>query len=663
MPAPRQSSRPRKASARAREAAADAEDEPPKTPAKRQKQTKPVVTPPVAEQVEDDAWAQCDACQKWRLLPKDHVVDKGKQWTCSLVGRSCDERADDDTEPTGTVTPPPEPPPPTQHPVSLKDLDAKPEDRAKVLKMKCPELRDALRAKGLSVDGLKETLQARLLNPTSHDVARKKRTDPTVTTFRKRERRNGRWGPWVDTVVPEEGLTYRTRRDGGVIRIYRNFESLEDRVVLQATVAETTLFRQYKFGNVPEPRVHMLLAPESAPGCAYSYHGVTMRASSIEQAPCVKVLADKCTEKFGKDWNVGVDVVAYRDGYDSCGWHADDTQGETLIVAVILQSGGGPRRVQFRPKTPDAKYDDSNGITRRSKDHVGERPLQDGDEEIELWIEEGDCYTMDRGVQIGYEHQVPKVPSYGSRRVVAILREGQPRFKAEGADTGTPNASLEPPERWDYEKNGGRFGKIAKVDEGEGVYYSREHLCATGGHNQAQRGVSGSLERGAESVVVSRCSSKMREADGVSWLRYTSTRKQGAAALWRNLVTNGQPIRVFRSSKLANAWAPPLLNGKKEPAQYRYDGLYDIACMWDDAGNRSVKEPSQAPPGSRKGKKRKAPPSMPRTVATRGVRPDSLQALPPPATPAVVPAPPVSPQAPPSPPAAARPRGCHCTHT
>ena len=101
----------------------------------------------------------------------------------------------------------------------------KPEDRAKVMRMKCPELRDALRAKGLSVDGLKETLQARLLNPTSHDVARKKRTDPTVTTFRKRERRNGRWGPWVDTVVPEEGLTYRTSREGGVIRIYRNFES------------------------------------------------------------------------------------------------------------------------------------------------------------------------------------------------------------------------------------------------------------------------------------------------------------------------------------------------------------------------------------------------------------------------------------------------------
>ena len=124
MPAARQSSRPRKASARAREAA-DAEDEPPKTPVKRQKQTKAVATPapPVAEQGEDDAWAQCDTCQKWRLLPKDHVVDEGAAWTCSLAGRSCDERADDAVEePAGTVTPPL-----SVEPVSLKDLDTTPQ--------------------------------------------------------------------------------------------------------------------------------------------------------------------------------------------------------------------------------------------------------------------------------------------------------------------------------------------------------------------------------------------------------------------------------------------------------------------------------------------------------------------------------------------------------
>ena len=71
----------------------------------------------------DDAWAQCDTCQKWRLLPKDHVVDEGAAWTCSLVGRSCDERADDAVEePAGTVTPPL-----SVEPVSLKDLDTTPQ--------------------------------------------------------------------------------------------------------------------------------------------------------------------------------------------------------------------------------------------------------------------------------------------------------------------------------------------------------------------------------------------------------------------------------------------------------------------------------------------------------------------------------------------------------
>ena len=50
------------------------------------------------EAAEVVAWAQCDACQKWRVLPKDHVVDEGAAWSCSAVGRSCDERADDAVE-------------------------------------------------------------------------------------------------------------------------------------------------------------------------------------------------------------------------------------------------------------------------------------------------------------------------------------------------------------------------------------------------------------------------------------------------------------------------------------------------------------------------------------------------------------------------------------
>jgi hypothetical protein len=48
------------------------------------------------EDEEEDAWVQCDACQKWRLLHEDDdVVEEGMEWTCADVGRRCEEPADD----------------------------------------------------------------------------------------------------------------------------------------------------------------------------------------------------------------------------------------------------------------------------------------------------------------------------------------------------------------------------------------------------------------------------------------------------------------------------------------------------------------------------------------------------------------------------------------
>ena len=126
---------------------------------------------------------------------------------------------------------------------------------------------------------------------------------------------------------------------------------------------------------------------------------------------------------------------------------------------------------------------------------------------------------MDRGVQIGYEHQVPKVPSYGSRRVVAIPREGQPRFKAEGADTWvrrtrplefTGTVGLRKERRAVRQK-------IAKSTRAK-AFIIAGSTCVQrrAGTTKRNEGSVVRLERGAESVVVSRCSSKMREADGVS---------------------------------------------------------------------------------------------------------------------------------------------------
>jgi hypothetical protein len=39
-------------------------------------------------------------------------------------------------------------------------------------------------------------------------------------------------------------------------------------------------------------------------------------------------------------WGIGVDLIVYKDGEDSIGWHADDTQGKHWLLKppnVVVQ--------------------------------------------------------------------------------------------------------------------------------------------------------------------------------------------------------------------------------------------------------------------------------------------------------------------------------------
>ncbi len=51
-------------------------------------------------------------------------------------------------------------------------------------------------------------------------------------------------------------------------------------------------------------------------------------------------------------------------------------------------------------------------------------PLSDGDEEIELYLGEGDGYDMDGVMQNGYEHRLPKRMHSKAHRFVLIFRQG-----------------------------------------------------------------------------------------------------------------------------------------------------------------------------------------------------------------------------------------------
>lgn len=67
--------------------------------------------------------------------------------------------------------------------------------------------------------------------------------------------------------------------------------------------------------------------------------------------------------------------LSYRDGQDGISWHADDTQGEEIVLSVVTESEGGPRTLCIQPSNSQAE--------------------QLGDEQIELFPNSGDGYLMD----------------------------------------------------------------------------------------------------------------------------------------------------------------------------------------------------------------------------------------------------------------------------
>ncbi len=80
----------------------------------------------------------------------------------------------------------------------------------------------------------------------------------------------------------------------------------------------------------------------------------------------------------------------------------------------------------------------------------------------------------------------------------------------------------------------------------------------------------------------------LNEKDELFILKYTSTRQQGAGALFTSYIKQ-LPIRVFRSSKLDGQYSPPPREGGK--TAYRYDGLYSIKEVQDSGGKMTKVAP------------------------------------------------------------------------
>jgi SAD/SRA domain len=259
--------------------------------------------------------------------------------------------------------------------------------------------------------------------------------------------------------------------------------------------------------------------------------------------------------KFGlsnNQWNIGCHLVIYRDGKDSINWHADDTQGEDMVLSLTVDGPDDTRSICFQPANTKA--------------------LQDLDEQIELFPRPGDAYSMDAGVQHGYVHAMLKTGKAGyesGKRMAIIFRNGLQKHNME--DNGKIVEDYKPRTRVQY-----IFGGMANVLT-EGECYSREALMDMGAHLNDRGNIDGNKTDGCPSIIV--CFMRRRwDQDHFHFLTYEAGDHSRPLAMLKSYHDH-KPIRVFRSSKgnrEKGKYFPVSVDPKR--TVYRYDGLYYIIC-------------------------------------------------------------------------------------
>lgn len=436
----------------------------------------------------------------------------------------------------------------------------------------------------------------------------------TIQTFQ-----GGKWGPEQSVTLADLNVkahyygtslgcwTYQFER-GGTVSIFPQFATATECQAISSYVLDnpTTVLRQYPIRGILEPRLHGLLdcqnkttveSPNDVEDVvhttdtdgptdpsttttttSYAYHGIKMKAlGHVSDLPALERVADRAATVAGiqDGWNIGCDVIVYRNPYDKIGWHADDTQEESCIFSVIAQSEV-VRPLYIAPKGSDGRV-------------MKQRECQEGLEKLRLYVAAGDAYTMDGELQKHYVHSLPRVNTPSSsqqplsekmagRRIALIFRHGRKKhMTAEQPDKGLIPSTLEGTRPATVDERH-PFGPMRDVIT-EGEIYSRTYLGEVCAFSCAQGGISGTKEHGCSAIVVSRQSPDLHEGDTFLRLWYSSKAHQQAGALYQTYTLQKNHVRVFRSTALAGHYGAldPQVSSKKQTSQrYRYDGLYEI---------------------------------------------------------------------------------------
>ena len=193
---------------------------------------------------------------------------------------------------------------------------------------------------------------------------------------------------------------------------------------------------------------------------------------------------------------------------------------------------------------------------------------------------------MDGKMQSNYTHGVAEASEVkgkgnlswtveSDRRMCIVFRHG--KKKMYRTDTGIPCMGLTQSTFSSLEKKEMLFGRIRGLKEG--YLYSREDMCRMGVHTSQQRGVSGNMYDGCDTIVVAG-KGEVNGEDTMFELSYSASTSGGGAEGLCLSQENGFLVRVFRTNRYnhPNCAIVPCdyCHKKISGAFYRYDGLYTI---------------------------------------------------------------------------------------
>jgi len=382
--------------------------------------------------------------------------------------------------------------------------------------------------------------------------------------------KTSKWGSWEVLLRGparklRAGERFRARqhpkiidlRRGGRVRVFPNLVSIGTVENVKKELLNCKLFRQYRIQGNNEPRAHFLLHQAAnddfnSPQPGYRYGTITMKARPLGWLPQLKKLAVDMAKVCDVDYfNLGINPVCYRGGQDKIGDHADNDQGEQKIITAMVDSPPETRKVTIKPNK--------------------KLQLEDGDEELEIFVEPGDVYEMDGDMQDSYVHGVPSVKNqidHETKRIAIVFRYGEERFFQK--DTGKSVTDLSPRDvtiKYNFGRN------IQGLEEG--ALYTRNELRERGYHSAQQRGISGNIQQGCDAIIVSGAREDGLGDDRFHFLTYAAETRLGAGAILKNFHAN-LPIRVFRGSGQRCEYRACSPTKSKAATMYRYDGLYDV---------------------------------------------------------------------------------------